>query len=62
MLNQTALTLANITWLLAGMAFVIAPHALRLPVWVTAVCVVAGAWRWWIARRALRVPPLWLMG
>ena len=62
MLNQTALTLANITWLLAGMAFVIAPHALRLPFWVTGVCVAAGAWRWWIARHALRVPPWWLMG
>ena len=62
MLNQSALTLANITWLLAGMAFVIAPHAFRLPIWVTAVCVAAGAWRWWISRHALRVPPWWLMG
>ena len=62
MLNQSALTLANITWLLAGMAFVIAPHALRLPLWVTAVCVAAGGWRWWISRRALRVPPWWAMG
>ena len=61
MLNQSALTLANITWLLAGMAFVIAPHALRLPIWVTAVCVAAGTWRWWLARHALRVPPWWLM-
>ena len=62
MLNLSALTLNNITWLLAGMAFVIAPHALRLPLWVTSVCVAAGAWRWWIARRALRVPAWWLMG
>ena len=62
MLNQSALTLNNITWLLAGMAFVIAPHALRLPLWVTSVCVAAGAWRWWIARHAWRVPAWWLMG
>ncbi len=62
MLNQSALTLANITWLLVGMAFVIAPHALRLPIWVTTICIAAGAWRWWIARHALRVPPWWLMG
>ena len=62
MLNQSALTLNNITWLLAGMAFVIAPHALRLPLWVTSVCVAAGAWRWWLARHALRVPAWWLMG
>jgi protein-glutamine gamma-glutamyltransferase len=62
MLNQSALTLANITWLLAAMAFVIAPHAARMPLWVSAVCIAAGAWRWWIARHALRVPPWWLMG
>ena len=62
MLNQSALTLANITWLLAAMAFVIAPHVLRMPIWVTTVCVAAGAWRWWVARHALRVPPWWIMG
>ena len=61
MLNRGALTLANITWLLAAMAFVIAPHATRLPVWVSTVCVAAGAWRWWIARNGLRTPPWWAM-
>ena len=61
MLNQGALTLANITWLLAAMAFVIAPHVARLPLWVTASCVAAGVWRWWIARRGLRAPPWWMM-
>ena len=61
MINAGALTLANVTWLLAAMAFVIAPHVTRLPVWVTAACVAAGAWRWWIARRGLRAPPWWLM-
>ena len=62
MLNQSALTLANITWLLAAMAFVVAPHVARLPIWVSLVCVAAGVWRWWIARHALRVPPWWVMG
>ncbi len=61
MLNQTALTLNNITWLLAALAFVIAPHTARLPVWVTAVCVSAGLWRFWIARRGLRAPAWWVM-
>jgi protein-glutamine gamma-glutamyltransferase len=61
MLNQTALTLNNITWLLAALAFVIAPHITRLPWWVTAVCVSAGVWRWWIARRGLRSPAWWVM-
>lgn len=43
------------------MSFVIAPHTLRLPIWVTAVCIGAGAWRWWIARRGLRTLPWWAM-
>jgi protein-glutamine gamma-glutamyltransferase len=60
-MNNSALTLANITWLLAAMAFVIAPHTLRLSLWMTAVCVAAGAWRWWIARNGLRTLPWWLM-
>jgi transglutaminase-like putative cysteine protease len=62
MLNQGTLTLANITWLLAAMGFVIAPHIVRLPLWISAVCIAAGGWRWWIARRGLRTPPWWLMG
>jgi transglutaminase-like putative cysteine protease len=61
MIRHTALTLANITWLLTAMAFVIAPHAMRLPLWVTACCVAAGALRWWIAKRAWHAPPWWLM-
>jgi protein-glutamine gamma-glutamyltransferase len=61
MLNQTALNLNNINWLLAALAFVIAPHITRLPWWVTVVCVSAGAWRWWIARRGLRAPAWWVM-
>ncbi len=61
MLNRSALTFGNVTWLLAALAFVIAPHVTRLPWWITACCVGAGAWRWWIARKALRAPPWWLM-
>lgn len=61
MINQGALTLANIMWLLAAMSFVIAPHVSHLPAWVTATCVAAGLWRLWIARKALRAPPWWLM-
>ena len=44
---------------MAAMAFVIAPHAARLPQ-VLGV-VGAGAARWWIARRAWRTPPWWAM-
>ncbi len=61
MLNLSTLKLGDITWLLAAMAFVIAPHTLRLPVWMTACCLAAGGWRWWIARRGLHSPPTLLM-
>jgi protein-glutamine gamma-glutamyltransferase len=60
-INTGALTLANVGWLVAAMAFVIAPHTARLPWWVTAVCISAGAWRWWIARTGLRTPPWYVM-
>jgi protein-glutamine gamma-glutamyltransferase len=61
MLNQSALTLANITWLIAAMGFVIAPHMQRLPWWMTATCIAAGAWRYWIARNGFRLPAWWVM-
>ena len=61
MLNHGALTLANVTWLLASMAFVILPHVMRLPVWVSVTCAGAGLARWWIARQGLRTPPWWIM-
>ncbi|MFO0217258.1 MAG: DUF3488 and DUF4129 domain-containing transglutaminase family protein [Burkholderiales bacterium] len=62
MINSSALTLANVTWLVAAMGFVIAPHVQRLPWWASAVCLAAGAWRWWIARNGLRTPGWLIMG
>ncbi len=48
-------------WLLAAMAFVVAPHVLRLPEWVGVFFVLVVAWRAWIAWRAARTPPRWLV-
>ena len=62
MVNSGALTLANVTWLVAALGFVIAPHIERLPWWASTVCVAAGAWRWWIARNGLRTPSWIIMG
>jgi len=62
MINSGALTLANVTWLVAAMGFVIAPHVERLPWWASVVCLGAGAWRWWIARNGLRTPGWIIMG
>jgi len=61
MLNKGALTLGNVSWLLAAMAFVIAPHIARLPVWISLVCLGAGVARWWVARHGWRAPPWWVM-
>jgi transglutaminase-like putative cysteine protease len=59
--DHTALKLGNIYWLLAAMAFVIAPHATRLPVWFTALCALVAAWRGFIAWRGLKAPRGWMM-
>ena len=58
---EGALNLKNVIWLLITMALVIAPHALRLPVWITVACVAAGLARWHIARKGLRAPNPWVM-
>ena len=59
--DHTALKLGNIYWLLAAMAFVIAPHADRLPLWFTALCALVAAWRGFIAWRGLKAPRGWMM-
>ncbi|MEP7155500.1 MAG: DUF3488 and transglutaminase-like domain-containing protein [Betaproteobacteria bacterium] len=61
MLDRGTLTLGNVSWLLAAMAFVIAPHVARLPIWISVTCLGAGAARWWVARHGWRAPPWWVM-
>lgn len=56
-----ALDVRNVLWLLAAMAFVVAPHLARVPVWVGVFCVVVLAWRAWISWSALRFPPRWIV-
>ncbi|MDH5264998.1 MAG: DUF3488 and transglutaminase-like domain-containing protein, partial [Betaproteobacteria bacterium] len=58
---NAALDVRNVMWLLAAMAFVVAPHALRLPEWVGIFFVLVLAWRGWISWRAARTPPRWLV-
>ncbi|HLX22758.1 MAG TPA: DUF3488 and transglutaminase-like domain-containing protein [Usitatibacter sp.] len=55
------LDVRNVMWLLAAMAFVVAPHLSHLPYWVDAFFVVIVAWRGWMAWKALRHPSRWLM-
>ncbi|MBL0141165.1 MAG: DUF3488 domain-containing transglutaminase family protein [Betaproteobacteria bacterium] len=60
-LPNAALDVRNVMWLLASMAFVVAPHALRLPEWVGVFFALVIAWRGWISWRAARTPPRWLV-
>ena len=60
-LPNATLDVRNVMWLLAAMTFVVAPHALRLPEWVGAFFALVVAWRAWIAWRATRIPPRWLI-
>ncbi len=49
--------LDNDTWLLAAMALAIAPHATRLPIWISLLCLGIGAMR----LIQVRLPARWLL-
>ena len=48
-------------WLLMALLLAVAPQALRLPLWLTAVWLVAVVWRWLIARRDASLPSRWVL-
>ncbi|MFT7684791.1 MAG: hypothetical protein ACI9FB_000132, partial [Candidatus Azotimanducaceae bacterium] len=35
----------SLAWMLVAQAAVSAPHVVRLPIWITVVCVACGIWR-----------------
>lgn len=47
-------------WLLGSVALAVAPHAARLPVWLTLTVAVGLLWRFGIDNYAWRMPPRWL--
>ncbi|HWH38816.1 MAG TPA: transglutaminaseTgpA domain-containing protein, partial [Usitatibacter sp.] len=55
------LDVRNVMWLIAAMAFVIAPHLGRLPAWVGLFCLAVLMWRAWIGWAAIHFPSVWLM-
>ena len=59
--NSPHLDVRNVLWLLAAMAFVVAPHVPRLPLWVGLFCAIVVAWRAWIAWAAWHFPARWLV-
>lgn len=48
-------------WLLAALAWCLAPHVSRLPVWCSIGTFLALAWRARIAQRDAPLPPRWLL-
>ena len=46
----------SLAWLLAVMAFVIAPHTLQVPLWLSAAVVASGTLRMVLAHRGERLP------
>lgn len=54
------LDVRNVLWLIAAMAFVVAPHLLRLPYWVSAFFIATLSWRAWSAWAAMHLPSRWI--
>ncbi len=60
-MKQNALPLPNLAWLFAGLALAAAPHAARLPWWVTGIAVLLFVGRLYLAWHNLRLPNRWLV-
>jgi len=51
----------DLTWLIASLMLVAAPHALRAPWWLTALTLCLFAWRFWYALNRAALPSRWLV-
>ena len=60
-LDAAPLQAAGVYSLLGALAAVLAPHALRIPVWVSIAVAAALAWRAWLAWRGVALPRKWLL-
>jgi protein-glutamine gamma-glutamyltransferase len=58
---EPTLGFRNLAWLELSVALVAAPHAERIPPWITLMCCVLFAWRLYLARLALPLPRGWLL-
>jgi protein-glutamine gamma-glutamyltransferase len=52
---------AQIKWLLVSLGLLLATHALNLPAWVIAICVLLGAWRYICITKPIFLPNRWLL-
>lgn len=51
----------NVAWLIASLVLVAAPHAQRLPLWITLLGAVLMAWRLYISARGRPLPGRWIL-
>ena len=56
-----AISLRNTVWLTLAFALVAAPHATRLPPWLTVLVGALCLWRVYLARTRLALPARWLL-
>lgn len=59
---QPAIPRIALTWLLVAQALVILPHLVHLPLWMSALWLVAAAWRVQIFRMRASYPNGWVKG
>ena len=52
-----AISMRNTAWLALAIALVAAPHAERLPVWLSALAAALCVWRLYLARMRFVLPP-----
>lgn len=48
-------------WLLLGIGLALAPHIPRLPLWLSSLIIIVGAWRGWGAIHRKPLPKRWLV-
>ena len=60
-MQKVTLTPQHLYWLLASMALILAIHAPNLPIWVTVVSALFGAWRFFAIKTPALMPNRWLL-
>ena len=59
--EQRSVSLRDLAWLLGSLLLVVAPHALRMPWWLTLLVLALYAWRSHLALAGARLPSHWLV-
>jgi len=59
--EQRAVTGRDLGWLCGCLVFVMAPHAMRVPWWLTAFAICLFAWRSYFAFTQRRLPSAWVL-